>query len=97
MVLHEHSEQIIGSNNQVAKIEKMSNGVNTKEKDNLPVNHFEPPDGGLRAWTILVSAFLCNGIIFGIINTYSVVYLKLQEQMKENGDLEASSKAGKQN
>ena len=55
----------------------------------------DPPDGGTRAWLVMVGAFLCNGIIFGIINTYSVIYLQLQHELKEKGDPEASSKAGK--
>ncbi|XP_055593221.1 monocarboxylate transporter 10 [Uranotaenia lowii] len=53
----------------------------------------EPPDGGTRAWLVMVGAFLCNGVLFGIINTYSVVYLSLQKQLQELGDNEASSKA----
>lgn len=74
----------------------MVNGNDVKiVKTPKPATHevTEPPDGGARAWTIVISAFICNGIIFGIINTYSVIYLKLQEQLTEHGDLEASSKA----
>ncbi|CRK97917.1 CLUMA_CG011292, isoform A [Clunio marinus] len=58
-----------------------------------PVEHIEPPDGGIRAYLVMVCAFLCNGIIFGIINTYSVIYLSLQRQLKDSGDEAASSKA----
>lgn len=89
----------------IAKIEKVNtngvykhqqNGNNNHVKENVPVvqQQFQPPDGGIRAWTILISAFLCNGIIFGIINTYGVIYMQLQEQLKMSGDEEASSKAG---
>lgn len=53
----------------------------------------EPPDGGMRAYLVMISAFLCNGILFGIINCYSVIYLSLQRQLKESGDEAASSKA----
>uniref|UniRef100_A0A182SRY1 Major facilitator superfamily (MFS) profile domain-containing protein n=1 Tax=Anopheles maculatus TaxID=74869 RepID=A0A182SRY1_9DIPT len=53
----------------------------------------EPPDGGTRAWLVMVGAFLCNGVLFGVINTYSVVYLSLQKQLQDVGDGEASSKA----
>lgn len=60
--------------------------------DSLKV--FEPPDGTWRGWVIMLSAFLCNGVIFGIINTYSVIYLRLQNQLEASGDKEASSKAG---
>lgn len=54
---------------------------------------FEPPDGGY-GWLVMVAAFFCNGILFGIINTYSVIYLSLQRQLTELGDTEASGKAG---
>lgn len=59
------------------------------------VDHIEPPDGGGRAYLVMVCAFMCNGILFGIINTYSVIYLSLQKQLKESGDEEASTKACK--
>ncbi|KAL9705604.1 hypothetical protein quinque_009122 [Culex quinquefasciatus] len=41
----------------------------------------------------MVGAFLCNGVLFGVINTYSVVYLTLRKQLQDAGDDEASSKA----
>lgn len=67
---------------------KLSNGVKLD-------HNTEPPDGGARAWFVMISAFLCNSIIFGVINTYGVIYLNLQEKLTSNGDLGASSKAGK--
>ncbi|KAL1394765.1 hypothetical protein pipiens_011716 [Culex pipiens pipiens] len=70
--------------------------VPTKAKElsapNGEVSH-EPPDGGTRAWLVMVGAFLCNGVLFGVINTYSVVYLTLRKQLQDAGDDEASSKA----
>lgn len=54
----------------------------------------EPPDGGARAWCIMVSAFLCNGVIFGIINCYSVINSYLQDKLNAQGVENASSKAG---
>lgn len=56
---------------------------------------FEPPDGGARAWCVMVSAFFCNSIIFGIINTCGTVYIKLFEYLTENGVADAASKACK--
>lgn len=70
-----------------------SNGATTKKK--IRTHDTPPPDGGTRAWCVVISAFLCNGIIFGIINTYGTIYLSLQEDLKSKGDSEASSKAGK--
>ncbi|XP_030559435.1 monocarboxylate transporter 10 [Drosophila novamexicana] len=53
----------------------------------------EPPDGGARAWLVMVSAFLCNGVIFGLINTYGVLHKLLTERLTAQGDAEANSKA----
>lgn len=53
-----------------------------------------PPDGGFQAWIVLISAFLCNGILFGIINSYSVIYMSLKNQLDAKGETEASATAG---
>jgi MCP family monocarboxylic acid transporter-like MFS transporter 10 len=69
-----------------------------KEVNNVLKNEaivHEIPDGGLRGYSVMICAFMCNGILFGIINTYSVIYLSLQRQLKESGDELASSKACK--
>lgn len=63
--------------------------------DKRSMGSMEPPDGGARAWCVMVAAFLCNSIIFGIINVYGPIFTKLFENLKANGDLEASSKACK--
>lgn len=78
---------IIVPSSQINSLDKSKDAVND-QGDHIP------PDGGSRAWVVMVSAFLCNGILFGIINTYSVVYMSLQKQLKEKGDEGASSKAG---
>jgi hypothetical protein len=54
-----------------------------------------PPDGGTRAWLVMIASFLCNGILFGVINTYSVIYVDLQKKLEDKGVTEASSKACK--
>lgn len=54
-----------------------------------------PPDGGTRAWLVMIASFFCNGVLFGVINTYSVIYVELQKKLEEQGVLDASSKAGK--
>lgn len=56
---------------------------------------FEPPDGGARAWCVMISGFFCNSIIFGIINTCGTIYVKLFEYLSENGVEDAASKACK--
>ncbi|KAG5681827.1 hypothetical protein PVAND_011235 [Polypedilum vanderplanki] len=86
------SESLINNNNNVIIVSADKNIV--KEEDTRKVVEHEPPDSGFRAYIVAICAFLCNGIIFGIINTYSVIYLSLQKQLVASGDdANASSKA----
>lgn len=65
-------------------------GGNPKQQDAATA---APPDGGSRAWLVMIASFLCNGILFGVINTYSVIYVDLQKKLEADGVAEASSKA----
>ncbi|KAK9303047.1 hypothetical protein QLX08_005153 [Tetragonisca angustula] len=56
-------------------------------------NAIVPPDGGLRAWMIMIGSFVINGVLFSVINTYSLIYLELQKSLLESGETAASSKA----
>ncbi|XP_011051927.1 PREDICTED: monocarboxylate transporter 10 isoform X1 [Acromyrmex echinatior] len=60
---------------------------------NESVNTIEPPDGGLRAWMIMIGSFTINGVLFSIINSYSLIYQELQKRLIEAGETEVSSKA----
>ncbi|XP_034127846.1 monocarboxylate transporter 10 isoform X1 [Drosophila guanche] len=70
-----------------------SNGTHIEAPCCRDIHGKEPPDGGARAWLVMVSAFLCNGIIFGFINTYGVLHSLLSDRLTALGDPEASSKA----
>ncbi|KAK7067669.1 hypothetical protein SK128_027815, partial [Halocaridina rubra] len=54
---------------------------------------FVPPDGGCRAWLVMIASFACNGIIFGIINSSGLIYDKLLERLQDEGDSNAAFKA----
>ncbi|XP_078046672.1 monocarboxylate transporter 10-like protein kar isoform X1 [Augochlora pura] len=56
-------------------------------------NNVAPPDGGMRAWMIMIGSFIINGVLFSVINTYSLIYLELQKRLLESGETAASSKA----
>lgn len=78
----------------------VKNGLNKSKLDlvnhvNEPATSTEPPDGGARALCVMFSAFLCNSIIFGIINTYGIIYGELHKNLREANDSEAGSKAGR--
>lgn len=68
--------------------------ANHHNNNNTIYKNEPPPDGGARAWCVMISAFLCNSILFGIINTCGTIYLTVQEELQRGGDQEASGKAG---
>lgn len=92
----------IGKSKRVHKAEEDTMNVGNatrKEPDENLVNEptrmiVGPPDGGLRAWMIMVSSFTINGVLFSIINTYSLIYPELQKRLMEAGETEVSYKAG---
>lgn len=96
MTYENNSEVLIKTSNSHVKILPKNNAdkIHVCDKKN-DASVYEPPDGGFYAYLIMICAFMCNGILFGIINTYSVIYLSLQRQLKESGDELASSKACK--
>jgi len=53
----------------------------------------KPPDGGVRAWVIMISSFLCNGIIFGLINSYGAIYVALKNQYDQEKSESSETKA----
>lgn len=54
-----------------------------------------PPDGGFRAYAVMVGSFLTNGLLFGVINSYSVIYSELEKQLKTAHVENAESRACK--
>lgn len=89
------TDAIIGS----ATSPKIQNGTSL-EKKILHENHqnmnisYIAPDGGSRAWLVLLCSFLCNGVIWGVINSYSVLQNEFYENLHSKNDTQASSKAG---
>lgn len=76
------------------KTAKEEDNQATLRKDVDDRNAIVPPDGGLRAWMIMIGSFVINGVLFSVINTYSLIYLELQKSLLESGETAASSKAG---
>lgn len=54
-----------------------------------------PPDGGLRAYAVVLGSFLTNGLLFGVINSYSVIYTVLEKQLEDEGVSSPRSRACK--
>lgn len=66
---------------------KINNGLN----NNISIL---PPDGGTRAWLIMLGSFFCNGILFGVVNSYGLIFVELKLNLQKAGVDEYSSKAG---
>ncbi len=54
-----------------------------------------PPDGGFRAWLIVVASFVTNGLVFGMHNNISIFYWRLKNEMEQSGIADAATKACK--
>lgn len=70
----EHSDLLSSNQRGIARLEP--NGTVSHDGPSR-----SPPDGGFRAYTIAVASFLTNGLLFGVINSYSVILPVLQEQL----------------
>ncbi|KOB68781.1 Karmoisin, partial [Operophtera brumata] len=57
---------------------------NARHRDDEEIAH-GPPDGGLRAYAVILGSFLTNGIVFGVINSYSVIYSFFVKQLVLEG------------
>ncbi|CAK1555136.1 unnamed protein product [Leptosia nina] len=64
-----------------------------EESNNIRRESKEPPDGGFRAYSIVIGSFLTNGLIFGVINSYSVIFTVLKKQLLDQNIPNAESKA----
>ena len=71
-----------------------ANHNNSDTNSNNDVTQPQPPDGGFWAWLVLVSCFLVNGIIFGIINTFGILFVQLKIDLDEAGVEDAATKCG---
>lgn len=71
-------------------ISKCQNGTTFKNEE-----HFKPPaDGGSRAWLVMLGSFFCNGILFGVINSYGVLYTEFLDNFQRMNVTNAPGKAG---
>ncbi|XP_076670114.1 monocarboxylate transporter 10-like protein kar isoform X2 [Andrena cerasifolii] len=88
-------DSAIGRSKKADKDEDDRTSMNNLKKDveANDQNIVTPPDGGLRAWMVMVGSFVINGVLFSVINTYSLIYLELQKRLLESGETAASSKA----
>lgn len=55
-------------------------------------NTFEPPEGGFRAWLVCITSFWTNGTIFGILNTFGLLFVALKEEFEESGEADLAFK-----
>lgn len=81
------------SNGKEAK-ELLPNGKfdEYEEKNGLDLD-FNPPDGGW-GWVVCIASFWTNGTVFGILNTFGILYVRMIE-VYANGDEDIAFKTCK--
>jgi len=70
--------------NITSKNSIMKNTRNSNPELQASNTEFVPPDGGCRAWLVMICAFLCNGVIFGIHNSGGSLFVDLKEKYGED-------------
>lgn len=93
--LIDHKVAVINAKNLQHQNGNASNGLQPDLATKGTSSDFTPPDGGSRAWLVMVGSFLCNGILFGVINSYSVLYREFYGNLVAKNVSDASSKACK--
>lgn len=88
-LLHKDADTLL---KKEADTQELSLNGTTGNLDQGADTVFVQPDGGWRAWLVLASCCLTNGIIFGIINTFGILYDKLHTKMEAEGVVDASAK-----
>lgn len=68
---------------------------NPEQQTNASENFRVPPDGGCRAYVIVIASFCINGFIFGIMNSYSIIYVVLLKKLQSQNVDQAEMKACK--
>lgn len=88
------AEKSLVNHNKTEVINQKSLQNGTSHKKEALVDPFLPPDGGTKAWLVLIGSFFCNGIVFGVINSYSVLYAQFHDNFEKKGYANPSSSAG---
>ena len=74
------------------KVQNAQNGDIARSKNEKKLleiigskDEFLPTDGGW-GWVVCLVSFWCNGTIFGILNTFGILYVKLLEEHETDED-----------
>ncbi|KAF5282979.1 hypothetical protein FQA39_LY04850 [Lamprigera yunnana] len=80
--------------NHILNTKIVQNGIKTKKLTGADeIRNFTPPDGGSKAWIIMLCSFFCNGLLFGIINTSGIFHQEFSRYLEGLNDTAASRKA----
>lgn len=80
------NEKIVEKNE--VNIEPVKNGTAEFVRDEPPAKSLK-----VRKWIVLIASFMCNGLIFGLINSVGVIYEELQENLESQNVTDAATKA----
>lgn len=70
---------------------------NEKDEKSKPLSdqhEFTPSEGGW-GWVVCITSMFANGTVFGIINTFGILYVPIRERYAGQDD-DVSFKSGKQ-
>lgn len=71
----------VGGGDHESALRRQTRGADSERRATVMAKQAGPPDGGLRACFVAMASFFCNGIIFGIMNTFGIIYVTLEEEL----------------
>lgn len=84
-----------GAGTEMKGLLKEKRPLETVPENSTPGDPFaedhEPPDGGW-GWVVCLVSFWTNGIIFGILNTFGILYVRILDEF-DNGEKDLAFKA----
>lgn len=57
----------------------------SRENVQASETEFTPPDGGW-GWLVCIVSFWTNGTLFGVLNTFGLLFVKLVDEFGDEGD-----------
>ena len=79
---HKQSQENLSDEKDKTSLLNVDTVETNLRKSSEDEKEFEPPEGGW-GWVVCFASFWTNGTLFGILNTFGILYVKILEEFKD--------------
>ena len=65
------------------KVKEGNTKQSVEQTEQEPQEDFVPQDGGAQAWLVMICSFIINGVFYGIVDSYGVLFVPLREHFED--------------